>query len=172
MFNAGRINAITTDSLGRIYVGGSFTTLDEVSTSNFAILAGGIFESRIAPTAFLSAMATAGVPANQRGPTDDSDSDGIPNLLEYALGLSPTGSGPGGLPVPSVVAGNLSFSYLRAQPDVLDYVVESTADLSAPNSWTTNGIDQGTPAGDGVTTATIPLGTGPRFLHLRVTFKP
>jgi hypothetical protein len=38
--------------------------------------------------------------------------------------------------------------------------------------WTAAGVDQGTPAPDGVTTATIPYSTGPRYLRLSVTLNP
>jgi hypothetical protein len=40
------INVIRTDSAGRIYVGGSFNTLNGVTQNRFAILNGGDFESR------------------------------------------------------------------------------------------------------------------------------
>ncbi len=113
-----------------------------------------------------------GVPANQRGPADDPDSDGIANLLEYALGLAPATPDSAGLPIAAVIGGDLTLTCTRADPAALTYLVETTTDLATPASWTATGVTQGTPAADGLTTATVPLGTGPRFLRLRVTLLP
>ncbi len=101
----------------------------------------------------------------------DPDADGIPNLLEYALGLSPTTPSTTGLPAAQVSAGTLSFTYKRAVATGLTYVAQTTTDLAA--AWTTNGVTQGTPDVNGLTTATVPFdGTGPRFLRLTVTLNP
>jgi hypothetical protein len=111
------------------------------------------------------------------GPTADPDADGLPNLLEYALGLSPAAATPGGatgmpvistLPAPDAV---LRLTYRRAREDVA-YEVQTTTTLGNPASWTATGVTQGTPNGDGTTTATVPINTGPRFLRLQVTLLP
>jgi len=112
------------------------------------------------------------VPANKRAATDDPDADGIVNLLEYALGLSPTTPSTTGLPAAQVAAGNLTFTYKRAVATGLTYVVQTTTDLTTPASWTTTGVTQGTPDVNGTTTATIPYSTGPRFLRLSVALNP
>ena len=123
-------------------------------------------------SAFTTSLANAGVPANKRAATDDPDADGIVNLLEYALGLSPTTPSTTGLPAAQVAAGNLTFTYKRAVATGLTYVVQTTTDLTTPASWTTTGVTQGTPDVNGNTTATIPYSTGPRFLRLSVALNP
>ncbi len=102
----------------------------------------------------------------------DPDSDGIPNLLEYALGLSPTVPNTTGLPALQASAGNLTFTYKRAVASGLTYAVQTTTNLADSASWSTTGVDQGTPAGDGTTTASISYASGVRFLRLQVSLTP
>jgi len=72
-------------------------------------------------------------------------SDGMPNLLKYALDLDPL------VPAANPVGGDIDTGYLRLtvprNPDATDitFLVEATCDLSVP--FTTNGttIDQNTP---------------------------
>ncbi len=73
-------------------------------------------------------------------------SDGMPNLLKYALGLNPL------VPAANPAVGDISTGYLRltlpknpAATDVI-FSIEVTADLLVP--WTANGviIDQDTPS--------------------------
>jgi probable HAF family extracellular repeat protein len=120
---------------------------------------------------FVNYLITAGVASGQRGPLDDPDADGIANLLEYALALAPLAADPSGLPVPVLDQDEVRLTYRALRADLL-YVVETTTNLADPASWTTAGVDQGTPAPDGATTATVPVGAGPRFLRLRVTVRP
>lgn len=81
------------------------------------------------------------------GPAADtavSSSDGMPNLLKYALGLDPT------TPATNPVTGDITTGYLRLttprNPDATDvlFLVEAASDFS---SWSTNGttIDLDTP---------------------------
>jgi hypothetical protein len=71
----------------------------------------------------------------------DPDGDGLPNLLEYALGSDPEVPGP--TTVTTDYAVILGGSFLRLTvPRNLDatditLVVEITSDLSVPGSWTT-----------------------------------
>jgi hypothetical protein len=75
------------------------------------------------------------------GPAADtyiSTSDGMPNLLKYALGLAPL------VPTNNPVVGDIASGFLRltlpkdpAATDV-SYYVEVTSDLANP-AWTTNG---------------------------------
>ncbi len=102
----------------------------------------------------------------------DPDADGLPNLLEYALGADPMSPSGTGIPACVLNAGTLSLTYKRAAPSGLAYEVQTTTDLTNPASWTPTGVTQGTPAPDGVTTATIPHSNGPRFLRLSVTLNP
>ncbi|MEI6537715.1 MAG: hypothetical protein WCN98_20390, partial [Verrucomicrobiaceae bacterium] len=70
----------------------------------------------------------------------DPNRNGIPNLLEYALGGNPIGSTPGTsiLPVVAVspFGNHLQISFTRSTSITdITYVVEATNDLSTP--WTT-----------------------------------
>ncbi len=65
----------------------------------------------------------------------------------------------------------LQLTYTRAAADV-SYEVQTTTDLASLASWTSTGVTQGTPDANGLTTATAPVGAGPRFLRLLVTLMP
>lgn len=70
-------------------------------------------------------------------PEEDADGRGIPNLLRYAFGMTPSDPEPGYLPRPTVVTGGEeeAASYLaltfrrRDQAEDLRYAVEASADL-------------------------------------------
>ncbi|MBN8459583.1 MAG: hypothetical protein J0M04_17270 [Verrucomicrobia bacterium] len=115
-------------------------------------------------------LANAGVPANKRGPNDDPDNDGIPNLIEFGLGLAPNTPDASALPEGVSGGGNLSITYRRAQPGLV-YVVETSPTLTG-GTWTSIGVNQGTPDGNGWTTASIPLGPNAGFLRVSVTINP
>jgi cyclophilin family peptidyl-prolyl cis-trans isomerase len=106
-------------------------------------------------------------------PDADPDADGLPNLLEYALGGLPLAPSAALAPVlardPATSA--LTLSYTRARADVT-YAVETTTTLANPASWTTVGVTQGDPDAHGFTTASVPHSSGPRFLRLRVALVP
>ncbi len=72
--------------------------LVEGETSPFGI-------SLLAPAegeTFAEWVINQGIPEGMRGPSDDPDGDGIPNLLEYALGLNPLAPDLGGLPAGAI----------------------------------------------------------------------
>jgi hypothetical protein len=69
----------------------------------------------------------------------DPDSDGITNLMEYALGLEPTVADAVGLPEISTSARHWVYSYTRpANRSDLTYAVEVSTGLK---SWSTNGVE-------------------------------
>ena len=119
---------------------------------------------------FQTFLANAGVPANKRGPNDDPDNDGIPNLIEYGLGLAPNTSDAAAMPQGVTSGGNLSITYRRAQPGLV-YVVETSPTLTG-GTWTSVGVNQGTPDGNGWTTASIPVGPNAGFLRISITLAP
>ena len=115
----------------------------------------------------------------------DFNGDGVPNLLEYALGRDPrTGLG-GSLPVGTrSTNGALSLSFRRDAGELdLDYVVEASADLSAWTPVASSTAGAATTALAGASTVqetavggtsgynvvvTTPAGSGRQFLRLRV----
>ncbi len=125
-----------------------------------------------AATLFTAYLINAGVPVEKRAAADDPDGDGIPNLLEYALGLAPMTPNPTGLPVSQTSGGNLTLTYKRAVATGITYAVQTTTDLTNPASWTSVGVTQGTPDVNGNVTAIIPYSTGTRFLRLQVNVTP
>ncbi len=105
--------------------------------------------------------------------SDDSDGDGIPLLMEYALGLDPTADSTAGLPVASVEGSDLvlTFSRLASATDV-KVAVETSSTLQA-GEWT---VEPATiTVLDGATVfqkvkASVPLGGADRkFARLKVT---
>jgi hypothetical protein len=99
----------------------------------------------------------------------DPDQDGSPNLLEYALGKSPTVADPAPLPfvlVPNAIRLNYSLSSLAAD---IRCEVEWSDMLSS--NWSTAGVTYSILSDNGTTRqmlAAIPSGTGKRFVRLRV----
>ena len=109
------------------------------------------------------------LPAGERDPGDDFDADGIPNLMEYALDLNPLANSAAAMPQPVNNGTHLTYTYRRVRSDIA-YSVEAGDNLALP--WSTANVNQGTPAGDGTTTASIPLTAPEDFLRLRVTLVP
>jgi DNA/RNA endonuclease G (NUC1) len=99
-----------------------------------------------------------------------NSSDGMPNLLKYALGLNPL------VPTPNPVVGDITTGYLRLtlpkNPNATDitYFVQVTSDIVA-GPWTTAGtvLDENTPTLLQVhDSAAVPASTQ-RFIRLEVT---
>ena len=171
----GSVYTLSLDASNRVWAGGAFTSYRGATANRIVVLNTTDFVPEPPPPPeeetdpFAAFLEDADVPEGQRGATDDPDGDGLPNLLEFALGLNPVVGDPDGLPVAAKVGDELTLTYVRARASGLGYEVQTTTDLAAPASWTATGVDQGTPAGDGVTTARVTLGTSPRFLRLQVT---
>ncbi|MEN3940734.1 right-handed parallel beta-helix repeat-containing protein [Prosthecobacter sp. SYSU 5D2] len=107
--------------------------------------------------------------ANQEFPPDtpidwDSDEDGIPLLLEYALDMDPMKDSSPDLPTATLTNDRLQLVYPLIRTDLI-YAVETSPDLL---SWTTVGVDQGIPGS--TVTASVPHGEEPerQFLRLQV----
>jgi autotransporter-associated beta strand protein len=68
----------------------------------------------------------------KRGPADDPDSDGINNLLEYALGGNPNLPDPSKLPLPAALGSDLVVTFSRRDLSETDttQVLEISTDLS------------------------------------------
>lgn len=95
--------------------------------------------------------------------TADPDNDGLPTLLEYALGSSPTSESSVNQPVAVVNGANVELHYNKVRSDII-YSVESSTDLQ---TWTTTDVDQGGASPQVV--ASAPIGSTRKFLRLKVT---
>lgn len=79
--------------------------------------------------------------SSTNGPAADPDGDGIPNALEYALGLNPNVASTAGLPMFSFVSdagqtyGALTFTRVKAATDI-DYLPSVRSALNS-GAWTT-----------------------------------
>ena len=103
------------------------------------------------------------------GAAGDSDFDGIPNLVEYALGLNPGQADINLLPQPMQTGNSLTYTFprLTSRSDVPS-IVQVSSDL---NQWTTL-ADSFVSESSGVETrrATVPFtSAAPMFFRLRVT---
>ncbi len=100
------------------------------------------------------------------GPLDDFDHDGIVELLELALGLSPTLPNPGGLPPVHNEGGYLTMTIAK-QPGVNYEVQSGSSPTSLTASATTVLIDTATTL---KVRDNIPVGSGQnRFMRAKVT---
>ncbi len=140
--------------------------------------------SRYAP--FGEWSSGSGMTGGNTGPTDDYDGDGISNLLEYALGASPTTATNSLLPAttsatnPSDGEHYLTISYRRRMiPGTLTYQLQRSTTLA---SWedipgvSLEQIGPPAPTGDGITEVvtfrvhpSMEDSTTPGFIRLRVT---
>jgi hypothetical protein len=114
-----------------------------------------------------------GNPANTGSAADaaDPDSDGLPNLLEYALNLPPNAVSRATAAV-QAAGGNLEYTYTRgtaAYNSGTSFQVEWSDDLT---TWFTTGVVESLISDDGThqqVKATLPAGSGSRrFVRLRV----
>ena len=111
----------------------------------------------------------ATVPADKQGPNDDPDSDGIPNLVEYAVaGQDPMVANP---TIGTFTANTLSFTK-RGDATGHTYAIQDSTDLGIADAWAE------VPGGSYVNSATtisytLTPGTPPRnFIRLKVTQIP
>lgn len=106
--------------------------------------------------------------------------DGLPNLIKYALGLDPAGTGHDGRLAHGTTTDSgqdyLTFTYTRPEPAPagVSYAVEASADLSPP-SWSSSSIvPLSSTVNGGLRTITVrdtsSMSSGTkRFLRLKVT---
>jgi len=107
-------------------------------------------------------------------PQSDEDSDGLPNLLEYFMGLNPTATDY--TPQQAVIIGsNLTLNYRRSKAISGTFgQVEWTTSLSANATWSSANvtdsllIDQGAHESRRATVPILP-GESKKFLRLRVS---
>src|SRR5207249_2415044 len=80
----------------------------------------------------------------QPGISDDNadpDADGVPNLLEYALGLEPKSNSVAGLPMPAITNSSLALIFTRQNAALdLTYIAEASADVTNWSSVATQSV--------------------------------
>ncbi|MCX6873375.1 MAG: Ig-like domain-containing protein [Verrucomicrobia bacterium] len=100
------------------------------------------------------------------GPNGDSDGDGIPNLVEYALNLNPAGSDGS----PGTLIGSLLSFTKRAEAVTnsdVTYMIEESTDLGLTDPWTEVLSYQ---TNDGTTiSCLLPDGVPANYARLKVT---
>ena len=111
-------------------------------------------------------------------PEDDFDHDGVPNLVEYALGMDPTIASPVGLPIMAVETTDsadrlfLRYAIDPTKTDVTCRVQTSTDPGSTP--WTTSGVTDRLVESNELVEhreASVPFDSSRRFLRLHVEMK-
>lgn len=167
-WNQGSTYEIQVSPLGQIWACGYGASFNGQTVNRLIVLNGDEPSAPPAGPTFSSWVTDNLLPPGLDGPLHDADFDGISNLLEYALGLDPMASDPASLPQAEISGGLLNYTYQRLRSDVI-YSVETTGDFT---SWTAVGVDQGVPAQDGTTTASMPVSATPAFLHLKVELVP
>ncbi len=111
----------------------------------------------------------AALPEVSRLPGADPDGDGVPNLLEYALGGDPLLAGDSVQPMPGIASGRLALDFTPAETAGLRYIIEASSDLS---DWSESFDITAllTPGQPFTHTDSADLATTPRrFLRLRVS---
>ena len=156
-----------------------FTLAGRIWYLDYAAGSGGDVDLVLASSIELWRQTTFGtlVATGSAADTADPDSDGLPNLLEYALGTVPTSAASASRPVLATAASHLTLTFNRIADPALIYQVETSPDLT-PQSWTPIWQSTGAQNTAGpvtVTDSTYNINTSNpprRFLRLRVTAAP
>lgn len=133
-FSTNGLYRVTLRANGR-FLGDTTNTIGRDVAWSFQLLPLRPWENWVA-TNWLPATASS-----TNGPAADPDGDGIPNALEYALGLNPNSASTTGLPEFSLVSdagqtyGALTFTRVKAATDI-DYLPSARSELTG-GAWTT-----------------------------------
>ncbi|MCU0796038.1 MAG: FG-GAP repeat protein [Akkermansiaceae bacterium] len=100
--------------------------------------------------------------------TFDFDKDGIPNLVEYALGTLPTNANSTARPIAGKSSNRLTLQFTPQITQGLTYSIQTSPDLTNWTTSTLSGLTAGVPY-TWTDAFTIPSNTK-RFVRLRVTY--
>jgi len=114
-------------------------------------------------------FANGTIPADQQGPNDDFDKDGISNLIEYAVaGQDPT--------VPNSTLGTFSSNHLsfakRTDATGISYRIEESSDLGIGDEWQEVSGPTYQNLADVISYSLTPGSPARNFVRLRVTQAP
>jgi hypothetical protein len=140
-------------------------------------------------TAFEGWMTAAGVPADQAGPQQTPQDDGVPNLLKFAFNMDPTkpdvralsagADGTAGLPGGAMVGGVLRLEFLRRKAGTHPGITYTPQFGSGLNAWTdftgTESVSQlipENPTWERVVVVDPAPGPGQRFGRLKIVQTP
>jgi hypothetical protein len=128
---------------------------DPVNLSGSGTFTYSIYAPGAAPSPFQQWKSNYGLPSNTPY-NSDGDNDGIPLLLEYALGLDPLVASTNGLPTGRVTNGFLTLTYtkIKAATDIT-CTAEVSDKVTGPWLSTTNDVEQLWQVVDGLTAQTI-----------------
>ena len=110
------------------------------------------------------------------GAREDTDKDGVPDLVEYALGMDPNVASQVGLPISAVeTIGDTEYLTLSYRKDItktdIVYEVQTATGLQA-RSWATGGVVDTIVGSDGpaieLRVARVPFDSPQRFLRLLI----
>lgn len=155
------------DSFANLYGGTTFTGQVEITDSDAVSTA---FEIWQGANFTAEQLANPSLESSVWGVNADPDGDGVPNLLEYALGGDPLATNLAILPSVAVSGSQLSLSFTPATLEGLTFVIEASNDLinwSAQTNITANlTASQPYSYQDNV----VLEANSRRFLRLRVTY--
>lgn len=120
--------------------------------------------------AWLYSHLGAGANGSNASPDADPDNDGLANLLEFALGSTPSSASSAAKPSAMLQGTHLEISFTKAQTSGLTYSAEVSSDLQIWTSDVTDVTPGGSPAGFTVLRDNVASTSSQRrFIRLRVT---
>jgi hypothetical protein len=129
------------------------------------------------PTAAYTHWAFVNLPEGRRGPSDDPDGDGEPNLLEFALGLDALQAGSDGSRATTVEEGGVTYpaiAFVRREDlggVTVEVQVSAHLDFTSSLGWVeVSAESRGDGTEDVVVRSAVPLSQEPRqFFRLAAT---
>jgi len=117
-------------------------------------------EALVEPTAYDLWAQTSNLPADQRGPRDDPDRDGLPNVVEFYLRTTPTVAN--GLPLRASLSGDFVVVAFDRHPAAAGAVSSAVVEYGTPlGTWIPINLAEGAPdPGSGIQIMIVDAGSG------------
>ncbi|MGH8048962.1 MAG: lamin tail domain-containing protein [Chthoniobacterales bacterium] len=120
----------------------------------------------------VSDLADASKETDVWGDGADPDHDGLPNLMEFALGGDPNAGATAGRPVVDAAAGKLMLTYVRSKVALEEVALSAVCADDAGGPWAGAGVTEEILSDNGTTQtvrASVDASGARKFLRLRVT---